>query len=334
MVGPDGVTVAVPVRACDVGGWTDTWFAAAGRVCSLALEPGVVVRAEVTGAGIHFDLPDAGEHFPAGEAPDRHRLLVEAVAEAAPPPDLGVRLTISAAVPPGTSLGTSASVCVGIVAAVDALTRGRPRPPTELAVAALRVEVDRLGRQSGVQDQLAAAHGGINRIDVEHPSATVTPLPVDSAVRSALDEQLLHVAYGGPHDSSAVHEQVIATLESAGGQAEPLRYLADLAGTAADSLTAGDLVTWGRVLTEATDTQRALHPALLSADAEELIALASAAGALGWKVNGAAGASGSLSVLCPDVDVRRRVVADARRLGHQPLDLRLTGRGAHVVAEG
>ena len=33
-----------PVRIADCGGWTDTWFAKVGLVCSIAVEPGIRVR--------------------------------------------------------------------------------------------------------------------------------------------------------------------------------------------------------------------------------------------------------------------------------------------------
>lgn len=323
--------MAVPVRACDVGGWTDTWFAGTGRVCSLALGPGVTVRAEPTGDGrVEVHLPDLGDRFHLDDVPDRHRLVAESVHEADPADGLGVRLTVSAAVPPATSLGTSGAVCVGVIAAVDALVRGEIRPPGALAEAAHRVEVQRLGRQSGVQDQFAAAHGGANVVDVDYPSATVTPVVLDPAVREALDDRLLHVAYGGPHDSSAVHEQVIAELEREGTGARRLERLRELAGEAASALAAGDLARWGAALTAATETQRSLHAALVSGGAQALIELARSAGALGWKVNGAGGAGGSLSVLCADGDQRRRLAEAVRPLG-QPLELRIADRGAHVV---
>jgi D-glycero-alpha-D-manno-heptose-7-phosphate kinase len=47
-----------------------------------------------------------------------------------------------------------------------------------------------------------------------------------------------------------------------------------------------------------TDGQAALHPSLVSDDARRIIALARAHGALGWKVNGAGGEGGSLTLLC------------------------------------
>ena len=49
-----------------------------------------------------------------------------------------------------------------------------------------------------------------------------------------------------------------------------------------------------------TAAQRALHPSLVCADAERVIAAAREAGALGWKVNGAGGEGGSVTVLCGD----------------------------------
>lgn len=325
-------TVQVPVRGCDVGGWTDTWFAGAGRVCSLALEPGVTVRAAHCDGATTFQLPDVGERFAIDAAPDRHHLLVEAVREAGVPDGAHVALSVTAAVPPATSLGTSASVCVGVIAAVDALVHGTIRPPAELAAAAHRVEADRLLRQSGVQDQLAAAHGGANRMEIDYPSASVTALELDPAVRSAVDHRLLHIAYGGAHDSSAVHETVIAELEGEGPTSPRLERLRGLADDAASALTAGDVAAWGAVLTETTEAQRALHAALVSADADALIVAARAIGALGWKVNGAGGAGGSLSILCPTSRARDRLAAEARRLGQLPLPLRLASEGAHAAA--
>jgi D-glycero-alpha-D-manno-heptose-7-phosphate kinase len=47
-----------------------------------------------------------------------------------------------------------------------------------------------------------------------------------------------------------------------------------------------------------TEAQRRLHPALVSADAERVIEIARQHGAIGWKVNGAGGEGGSVTLLC------------------------------------
>jgi D-glycero-alpha-D-manno-heptose-7-phosphate kinase len=324
------VTVLVPVRVCDVGGWTDTWFAGHGRVCSLAVEPGVSVEAAAgPGEGrVVVDAVDFGATFTVGAEPAEHRLLADAVREAG---DLGpcdVHLRVSAAVPPSSSFGTSASVCVGVIAALDAL-RGAIRPPDALAAAAHRAEVERFGRECGVQDQLAAAHGGANLIDiVDYPRAATGPLVLSTEVAAALDERLVHVAYGSAHDSSAVHEEVIGSLTDEGPSSPRLERIRLLADDAAQALVAGDLDAYGAVLTAATDAQAALHPALISEEAGELIDLARADGAAGWKVNGAGGGGGSISILAASPGRRDQLAAEAARLGHRPVPLSLAPHGA------
>ena len=37
------ITASTPVRVCDNGGWTDTWFGGPGRVFNIAVTPGVEV---------------------------------------------------------------------------------------------------------------------------------------------------------------------------------------------------------------------------------------------------------------------------------------------------
>src|ERR1044072_9937299 len=41
------ITSPAPVRICDNGGWTDTWFARHGKVFNLAVRPHVEVQLEV-----------------------------------------------------------------------------------------------------------------------------------------------------------------------------------------------------------------------------------------------------------------------------------------------
>ena len=58
----------------------------------------------------------------------------------------------------------------------------------------------------------------------------------------------------------------------------------------------GDLDGYGRVPTEATEAQAALPPALISDAAVELLEIGRSCGAAGWKVNGAGGGGGSITL--------------------------------------
>src|SRR4029077_18569364 len=120
---------------------------------------------------------------------------------------------------------------------------------------------------------------------------------------------------------STVHREVIDSMVACGGADHDharrcFRRLAGLAGgaaaalgaggpgvagDAAAALGAGDLVAWAAALTAATATQADLHPGLVGAAHRRAIDVARAQGALGWKVNGAGGAGGSLTALAPDV---------------------------------
>jgi D-glycero-alpha-D-manno-heptose-7-phosphate kinase len=164
--------------------------------------------------------------------------------------------------------------------------------------AAHAVEVERLGQQSGVQDQWCAALGGVNFIEIaQYPHATVTPVPLAPTVSRDLERRLVLVYLGRTHRSTAVHEEVIARLKGGEDARGPLEALRTAARAARAAVTAGDLDALGAAMRANTDAQAALHPELVSKDAHRLIDVARSAGAVGWKVNGAGGEGGSITLL-------------------------------------
>ncbi len=230
----------------------------------------------------------------------RHALLEAAIESVGVPRGVALDVSVRSAVPPGAATGTSAAVCVALVGAIRALW-DRGADPDDVATAAHAVEVDRLGQQSGLQDQFAAAHGGISYVRIsEYPAATRHAVAASDAVRGALERQLLLVYLGRAHDSSAIHQEVIASLDQQGsGRRAALDDLRAAAAAAREAVEAEDLAALGAAMRANTEAQRRLHPSLVGADAQRVIAAVAARGALGWKVNGAGGEGGSLAVLCP-----------------------------------
>ncbi len=305
---------SAPVRIADLGGWTDTWFAGSGVVCSLAVQPGASasISAVSGGGNVVIDAVDFGDRYSLAEGRGRHPLLEAAVEEVGVAGDVDLVVKVSSPIPPGASTGTSAAVTVAVVGALVFLRDGAV-DRAEVGAAAHRVEAVRLGQQTGIQDQLSAVYGGVNRIDMSsYPSATVTPLTLSPAISDELQQRLLLVFLGRTHVSSAVHADVIASLEGASAQEvdrrlEPLRQAAR---RGAATLVAGDLEEYGKVLVANTAAQSALHAGLVSDDAWRLFDAAHSLGCAGWKVNGAGGQGGSVTLLCgPEPDARMRVVA-------------------------
>jgi D-glycero-alpha-D-manno-heptose-7-phosphate kinase len=300
------VRTHAPVRVADCGGWTDTWFAGHGEVCHVAMEPGIEV---VVGPG----------------DPPIDEFLQACLAEAAPPfPDLAIDV-VSTALPLGAAVGTSASLAVAVIAAVDALA-GRTRSRPDLARAAHRVETVHLGQQSGIQDQIAAAYGGVNHIIMaRYPVAEVVALHLGDAVREALARQLVTVYLNRPHSSSAMHQTVVDAMER-GDRLEALEPMRASAAAAASALRTGDLWAYGAALIAHHEGSRRLHSGLVSSDADRVSSLASATGALGWKTNGAGGEGGSITVLTGADPTE--FLSSVRELGFRVLDLQPATQGA------
>ena len=298
------LTATAPVRIADLGGWTDTWFAGHGLVCNVAVQPGVEVELAVTpGAGaVVIDARNFGDRYRLDEGRGRHPLLEACIDEVGVPAGLDVTVSVGSEVPPGASTGTSAAVAVALVGALVALSEGVDAVvPAAVAARAHRVEAVRLRRQSGIQDQRASAHGGISRITLHRypDDVAVAPVVVPAEAEGELERRLVLVFLGRTHVSSAVHESVIEGLEGAGvgereARLEPLRRAA-ADGIAA--LEAGDLQTYGRALVANTAAQEVLHPALVGAEARRALDAARGAGGAGWKVNGAGGDGGSVTLL-------------------------------------
>lgn len=313
------INSSAPIRICDNGGWTDTWFAQHGQVFNIAVSPCVEVQIEVYARDsrdeqITICAENYGQRYAMNlGAPrwDQHPLLEAAIERMGVPDDVAVQVTIFSEVPGGASTGTSAAVCVALIGALDCLTPGC-LTRHEVAYAAHSVEVDMLKQQSGIQDQICSAYGGINFIDMfDYPQAVVSPVPLTDAVWWELERRLVLVYLGRAHSSTEVHERVIRGLEDAGPDSPCLEDLRQTASPSRDALYAGDFAALGRAMVVNTEAQRRLHPDLVCKDAQHVIDIARRHGALGWKVNGAGGEGGSVTILSGSLShVKRSMIRE------------------------
>jgi len=316
------IRATAPIRICDNGGWTDTWVARHGKVFNIAVHPLVEVQLDVFPRGAHdahviLNAENYGSRYAPAMDSDTwgaHPLL-EAALRAIPPPDhQDVDAVIRSKAPAGASTGTSAAVVVAFLGALDRLaicaSKASQAAPIEIARLAHDVETRWLGRQSGVQDQLCAAFGGVNFIEItKYPEASVSRVNLSGDTFRELNRRLVLIFLGRPHSSSEVHEKVIADLERRGPDCEELNRLRAAAERARDAAVAGNLEALGRAMRENTDAQATLHTDLVQRDAWRIIEIAAAHGAAGWKVNGAGGDGGSITLLAdPNDDAKRNMI--------------------------
>lgn len=309
------INSVAPIRICDNGGWTDTWFAGHGRIFNIGVYPYAEVQVAVFANHdaenrIVINAENYGERYVVNPEKhwDKHPLLEAAIEYMHVPKDLSFEVTIYSEAPSGASTGTSAAVTVALIGGLDSLTPGR-MTPHEIAFAAQRIETEMLGQQCGIQDQLCSAYGGINYIEMfQYPHASVSPVVVPNSTWWELERRLVLIYLGKSHQSSDVHQMVIRDLEGAGPECLQLVDLRQTAPKARDALYAGDFKSLGASMIENTDAQRRLHAKLVSADAQRIIEIAQEHGALGWKVNGAGGEGGSVTILSGDSSQAKRTM--------------------------
>ena len=120
-----------------------------------------------------------------------------------------IRLTYEGDLPARTGLGTSSTFAVGMLNAFCAL-KGKMMSKRQLAQEAIHVERDILQEHGGWQDQVAAAYGGLNRIDFHDHDFSVHPIIISPERKKELDENLLLFYTGVQRFSSEIQADTFA----------------------------------------------------------------------------------------------------------------------------
>jgi len=294
-----------PIRICDLGGWTDTWFAKHGNVLNIAVYPYVEVIVSVrekqpkeSRVTIHAENYKATYDIdPSAKAWSKHPLIEASFKVFRLPRNLHLDVSIFSDAPVGASTGTSAAVSVAILGALD-LIGNCSLTSYEIAMKSHHLETEILGYQCGIQDQLCSAYGGINFIEMHsYPEASVSSLHLSNSLLWELESRLLLIYLGRPHSSSEVHKLVIKRLEESPRYRELLNPLREAAVRGKEALLQGDLSKFGSCMVNNTEAQRQLHPELVGERASDVITVARGFGIDGYKVNGAGGVGGSVTLL-------------------------------------
>ena len=198
-----------------------------------------------------------------------------------------IRLTYEGDLPARSGLGTSSTFAVGMLNAFCAL-KGKMMSKHQLAQEAIHVERAILKEHGGWQDQVAAAYGGLNRINFKDGEFSVHPIVISSERKKELDENLLLFYTGIQRFSSEIQADTFAKPVDKTQQLKDMLALVDEAeGILCDKNAS--LKEFGKLLDTTWKLKRGTGAKVSNGSIDELYAYAIKAGALGGKLLGAGG---------------------------------------------
>ena len=213
--------------------------------------------------------------------------------------DRGMQILTRCEAPPGSGLGTSASMGVALIGALNGVM-GVFETPDVTAETAVALETEELGILSGKQDHYAAALGGVQFMSFRGAEVSCVPLELRQESLADLQRRLVLVYTGQSRLSGDVHRHVVRRFQSGDPEIRgTLAGLASAANDARDALLHDDLDGLGKVVQSNWELQMALHPAVSTVELESLWRVGRASGAIGAKACGAGG-GGCLVFVCED----------------------------------
>jgi len=197
-----------------------------------------------------------------------------------------IHIVYDADLPARSGLGSSSSFAVGLYHALHTL-RGEYVSKMELARKAIRLEQVLLKETVGVQDQLAAAFGGLNRMSFSADGYDVKPVIMSRERKINFNNHLMLFFTGFVRHASQIEEAKVKGMKS---KLNELHEIKGLVEEGEKILTRGrDLNDFGRLLDHTWRLKKSLSSGVSTTDIDILYDKAISAGALGGKLLGAGG---------------------------------------------
>ena len=194
-------------------------------------------------------------------------------------------IVYDADLPARTGLGTSSSFAVGLLSAFHSL-KGKYADKRRLADEAIYLERVLCKESGGVQDQIAASFGGLNKIVFGPDGYEVLPVVIGNETKDALSGNLMLFFTGISRFSSDIQVEQEKNIEKKNKQ---LLRMKDLVDEAEKALVEKRVDDFGALLDYEWNLKREINGKVSNPIIDSHYAKAIAAGALGGKLLGAGG---------------------------------------------
>lgn len=244
-------------------------------------------------------------------------------------PTCGLNVRIESQVPPGSGLGGSSSILVGLSTALVQL-EGLPLNRRQIIDFGANIETQSIRVPTGKQDYFPATYGGFNALWFELQGIRQERLELSSQFKNQLQRQILLGYSGVSRFSGSTNWSVMKQYID--GESETVAKLGKIRQTAMamyESLKQEDLNQFAQCLAEEWDNRKGLAEGVTTPEIEKIFKSAEQAGALANKICGAGG--GGCFVSLVEDDCQAAVSEAITANGGQILDYSFAECGVQVV---
>ena len=237
----------------------------------------------------------------------------------------GIEVTTMGDIPSeGSGLGSSSTVTVGALHALYSYS-GEMVSAEKLAREACSIEIDKLQKPIGIQDQYIAAYGNFRFFDfLPSGEVRVEKVSIDTESRRALNDRFLLFFTGLSRKADGILKEQKANISD---RKTILREIKQMVYEARKSLTQGQFDDVGKLMHQSWILKKRLAGQITNGAIDDMYELARRSGAIGGKITGAGG-GGFLLLYVP---YERQSAVRNALCELQELPFRLESDGSKVI---
>ena len=199
----------------------------------------------------------------------------------------GIEVTTMGDIPSeGSGLGSSSTVTVGALHALYTYL-GEIISAEQLAREACEIEIEKLGKPIGIQDQYIAAYGNLRFFEfLPDGQVEVEKLKLDTEFRRALNDRFLLFYTGITRSADTILGEQNNNIND---RISVLREIKQMAFQARSELESGDFDAFGSLMHQSWELKKKMAGQISNGTINEIYETARRAGAVGGKITGAGG---------------------------------------------
>ena len=211
----------------------------------------------------------------------------------------GIDLNHVSDLPSQTGVGSSSSFIVGLLNAIYQIKRTK-KSKKELATEAIFIERELLAEPGGIQDQIWAAYGGLNSIDInKNGTFDVKPLPVSEDFKKDFMSRSVLIYTGKTRQSFE-----ISNSHDRKENDEVRKRILEISHEAYDAFLKADINKIGTLLEKSWETKKKIS-SLISKDHVELLhSKLKSDGMIGGKLIGSGGSGFIFGIMKKGFDLK------------------------------